>query len=249
MQVQGTAVIASPDLITTPLRVEVTGDNMTIQEQAVTVTTGPRPGQVIVTGPGTASPADVYQGFRAQRTELENQLQSLENRREELSGRLEDPMVDGANKKGLEQRITDIDARISNVEKQIAVADAEIARTAAIPGATYEPPPPPRSGPPEEVFVLGGMFMVIVILPLVIAYARRIWRRGAYVVAALPHEIGERLARLEQTTESIAIEIERIGEGQRFMTKVFSEENQRALGVGAAQPIDVQQREAAHINR
>ena len=94
------------------------------------------------------------------------------------------------------------------------------------------------------------MFIMVVFLPLSIAYARRIWRRGAVVMAALPHEIGERLARLEQTTESIAIEIERIGEGQRFMTKVFAEEGgARALGAGAAEPIEVKQREAVHINR
>ena len=37
--------------------------------------------------------------------------------------------------------------------------------------------------------------------------------------------------------DSIAIEVERIGEGQRFVTRVLSE-NGRALGAGAALPID-----------
>ena len=33
----------------------------------------------------------------------------------------------------------------------------------------------------------------------------------------------ERLARVEQAVESIAIEIERIGEGQRYVTKLLNE--------------------------
>jgi aspartate 1-decarboxylase len=34
--------------------------------------------------------------------------------------------------------------------------------------------------------------------------------------------LDERLARVEQTVESIAIEIERVSEGQRFVTKLLS---------------------------
>lgn len=36
----------------------------------------------------------------------------------------------------------------------------------------------------------------------------------------------ERLARLEQAVESIAIEVERISEGQRFVTKLMSDRAQ-----------------------
>lgn len=36
----------------------------------------------------------------------------------------------------------------------------------------------------------------------------------------------QRLSRVEQAVESIAIEIERIGEGQRFVTKLLSERPQ-----------------------
>lgn len=41
-----------------------------------------------------------------------------------------------------------------------------------------------------------------------------------------PHileEIAARLARLEQVTEATAVEVERIGEGQRFTTKLLGE--------------------------
>ncbi|HEY2898249.1 MAG TPA: hypothetical protein VGJ12_14005 [Gemmatimonadaceae bacterium] len=36
----------------------------------------------------------------------------------------------------------------------------------------------------------------------------------------------ERLARVEQAVESIAIEVERIGEGQRFVTKLMNDRAQ-----------------------
>ncbi len=50
-------------------------------------------------------------------------------------------------------------------------------------------------------------------------------RRGGLppVDAKLLEEINARLAHLEQVTDSTAVEIERIGEGQRFTTKLLSE--------------------------
>lgn len=54
-------------------------------------------------------------------------------------------------------------------------------------------------------------------------YARRIWRRGGSVIPALPREFTDRLTHLEQSVDAVAIEVERIGEGQRFMTRFFTE--------------------------
>ena len=36
-------------------------------------------------------------------------------------------------------------------------------------------------------------------------------------------EFGRRLGHLEQSLDAIAVEVERVGEGQRYMTKVFAE--------------------------
>jgi hypothetical protein len=41
--------------------------------------------------------------------------------------------------------------------------------------------------------------------------------------------IEARLERVEQAMDAIAFEVERIGEGQRFITKVFAERNNMAL--------------------
>jgi|SRR5687767_1847530 len=182
---------------------------------------------VSVDGVALSSPQSVHQGFRAQRRELARQLETLEHQRREVSqllssGEGEQP-VPASVAKGLELRLASIDERISALDKQIAESDAAVARSAAVPGAAIDPPSPPRQGPPEEAFVLGGMFMFIVLLPLTIAYARRIWRRSAKIVTAVPKELSDRLMRVEQTVEATALEVERIGEGQRFMTKLFTE--------------------------
>jgi len=120
-----------------------------------------------------------------------------------------------------------------------------------VPGATIEPPRVNvvRRGPPEEAFVLGGMFIFFVMMPLTIAYARRLWKRGAIAMTAeMPPELTDRLNRLEQAVDAVAVELERVGEGQRYVTRVFTE-GQRALGAGAADPLEVRQREALHQGR
>lgn len=198
------------------------------------------PVQVTVGGEALTSPQAVYQAYRAQRRELGRQMETLEDTRQSLSSRLADPAVAGADRKGLEQRISSLDERISSIDKQISEADALVAKSAAVPGAAVDPPPIPRTGPPEEVFVLGGLFIVVVLLPLSIAYARRIWRRGAQVVTSIPRELVDRIARVEQTVEATAIEIERIGEGQRFITRVFTEGSAaHALPGSFAKPLTV----------
>jgi len=211
------------------------------------------PGQVIVQIPGApgASAAATYEALKAQRTELGNQLENLEDKRRDLSQRLEEPMVGGADRKGLEQRITEIDGRISSIDKSIAESEAQIARAAGVPGAVVPPKPEPRNGPPEELFVLSGMFIVVVLLPLSIALARRIWRRGVATITSLPAELTERLTRLEQGMDAVAVEVERIGEGQRYMARLFGEDGSlRAIGAGAAEPVEVKARDAeGHYRR
>jgi hypothetical protein len=181
------------------------------------------PGQITVNGAPVASAYDVYQAFRAQRRELRQQLETLQGQRDELSRELQQETITGADRKGIEQRITAVDERITALDKQIAEADAQVAKAAAVPGAAVDPPSPPRSGPPEEVFVLAGMFMFIFFVPLSIALARRIWRRSPKVMTSIPKDLTDRLVRVEQTVEATAIEIERIGEGQRFITRIFTE--------------------------
>lgn len=77
---------------------------------------------------------------------------------------------------------------------------------------------------PAVVVPLGAFAMTIVIVifvPLVRAFARKIENESK--VAPIPQEVMSRLERMEAAIDSIAVEVERISEGQRFTTKLLSE--------------------------
>jgi hypothetical protein len=77
----------------------------------------------------------------------------------------------------------------------------------------------------EGIWVPIIMFLTIgattVLFPIARAYARRLDRGAGQ--AAVPPEVASRLERMEQAIDSIAIEVERISEGQRFTTKLLAE--------------------------
>ena len=216
----------------------------------------PVPGAAVLAGQDqsavVSSPSDLYQASRAARNELQNQMERLKEERYSIASRLRSSSPNaptGADAKGLENRLVQIDGRITALDKQIADQDAAVAKAASVPGAIIEVPPPYRDGPPEEVYVLGGMFMVVVLLPISIAWARRIWRRGAAVVTALPQEIYDRFTRLEQSLDSIAVEVERVGESQRFLTRMQAEQQGRALGAGPAERVGAELMEREGVRR
>jgi transposase len=201
------------------------------------------PVKIFIDGKPVTNPEAVYKGLTHQRDELGNQMDRLKDERRDIANRLrsEEPLS-AADKAGLEKRLTTIDGRIEVLDAQIAGVDAQVASAAAVPGAIVERPPEPRHGPPEEVFVLGGIFLFVAIFPLSIAYARRIWRRSAAAVSALPHDIVERFTQIDQAVESIAVEVERIGEGQRFITRVLSEQGRPALAEPARSGVELRSR-------
>ncbi len=214
-----------------------------IQPQGQAFSPPPTPtAPVLAAGARTAPSASaIYEGFKAQRRELSDQLEELESTRREISSQLQQ-LPAGPEKTALETRMTDVAARISAVDQMLASNAASLAQSSAIPGAVVEPPVYVREGPPEEAYVVGTIFMVIVLLPLSIALARRVWRRSAAVVTSFPRELVDRLSRMEQAVEATAVEVERIGEGQRFLTRLFTEgEGARAIGAGAAQPLERKQ--------
>ncbi|HEU5183260.1 MAG TPA: hypothetical protein VFU01_01750 [Gemmatimonadaceae bacterium] len=70
---------------------------------------------------------------------------------------------------------------------------------------------------------LGFFAMVATIAvgtPLARAFARRMDHEAK---TKIPPEVTSRLERIEQAVDAIAIEVERISEGQRFTTKLLTE--------------------------
>jgi hypothetical protein len=83
---------------------------------------------------------------------------------------------------------------------------------------------PPQMDPFKEAQIRGieiGGFVLMI--PIVLAFARRIWVRSGPRTASFDFDASPRLQRMEQAIESIALEVERIGEAQRFTTKLLAE--------------------------
>jgi hypothetical protein len=86
----------------------------------------------------------------------------------------------------------------------------------------------------EDILVpIAGMAMIVLLalgIPFVRALSRR-WEREPRQ-PIVPPEVAARLERIEQAVDAVAIEVERISEGQRFTTKLLSERADE----GAPQP-------------
>ena len=116
-------------------------------------------------------------------------------------------------------------------EAQRAMRDAqrEMARARAEgqPGVAFPPFPGPGPQIPEGVVIISVAFFVMCAViaigfPIARAIARRMDKRGA-VAPGADSDARARLERIEQAVDAIAIEVERVSEGQRFTTKLLGE--------------------------
>jgi len=174
-----------------------------------------------LTIPGTD---DDMQALLARRRELSDQLTSVSDRRHDLSMELQGTVDEGA-RAGLQARIAVLDKRILQLENDIALTGSQLA---AAPSNLIDVSEFARSAPEGDHFPEGvavGGFSAFAIASIVYALTRRRrWGRSSRSAPALQDaESGQRLARLEQGMDAIAVEIERISEGQRFVTKLLAE--------------------------
>ena len=86
------------------------------------------------------------------------------------------------------------------------------------------PPGIPDNVVPIVGIVFGTIMITVIVTPIIRAVIRAVERRHhPPAPAALPADLGARLDRIEQTVESIAVEIERVAEAQRYLTKLQTE--------------------------
>ena len=150
----------------------------------------------------------------------------------DIGARIEEAVNRALSEAGVSDRAT----TRQNVRDAIEEARAEIAAARAQ-GRSITIQPPFNADnviPPQAVDISVAFFVmvafIIVGLPLARAFARRMDRRGETAPAS---EIAPRLDRIEQAIEAIAIEVERVSEGQRYTTKAISE----LRGLPAANPV------------
>ncbi|MDZ7631361.1 MAG: hypothetical protein U5K74_08450 [Gemmatimonadaceae bacterium] len=81
---------------------------------------------------------------------------------------------------------------------------------------------PPESDGPYVVAGLGIVSTAVVVLvSVVMRYRAKM--RGTGPSGAMQSELSQRMARMENAIESVAVEVERISEGQRFTTRLLSD--------------------------
>jgi hypothetical protein len=185
--------------------------------------------------PGTPGPsqssrtpvADLIKGtygeLQSRHEQLKDQLEDMTERREELSQQIQ--QKSGNDRAGLETRLGVLDQRLIDLEADLNVVGRQVALTA--PAA----PPEPNTrieyrGYDDEAMFAAGFTGAGLMLALFVPFLiRSFWRRRKVMqpMAAQPAIGAERIDRMEQAIDSIAVEIERVSENQRFMTRLMTE--------------------------
>lgn len=208
----------------------------------------PAPAQTPAPIPGTPAPVSVetQEGARAitiqlpgaeqamsqeqvsalerRRDELGDQLQSVQDRRSEVASSLHG--ADPSARVGIEQRLRVLDERIVQLESDLGATSSQLASVPAALALAERPPRPASSGNDEEEFLFIGLFLGVA-TTWVAGRIRRWRRQRRQGSAALPASQPDQLMRLEQAIDAIAIEVERIAEGQRFTAKLMAESAER----------------------
>jgi hypothetical protein len=182
------------------------------------------PGVVVVTPQALTGPpatAQEVRALKAQQRELSSQLNSATDRRREIARQVQS--ATGANRAGLEQRLAVLDARIARLESSIDAVGQQLASAPVALVTSTEPVRPPRQVNRVDFEPILIVFTIFVLCPIALAWARSIWKRGSQPRPLPDRDTVLRLERMEQAMDAIAIEIERVSEGQRFVTRLLAE--------------------------
>jgi hypothetical protein len=162
---------------------------------------------------------------------------------------------DQATRNAISQQVRDQ----INAAREEALAAAKSARNATTPSPAPLPgaqpvtiqqiPWNPNDDIPPRAMGLGIAFFVcvaavLILMPFTRAISRAIDRSKPR--ASIPAEITSQLAQLTQAVDAIAVEVERISEGQRFTTRLLSDQQRNQPGtllspaVGGDRPVSGQ---------
>jgi leucyl-tRNA synthetase len=185
--------------------------------------------------------------LQARALDLQLRVSSLAFKSNELREQRDN--ATGADRARLHKQWADAQQELSATAIKLEATNADLRRLQKAQdwklSNTTQPPSAPPFPSGEQIMQLsaGG---ILLMFPLVLALARRLWVRGGRT-AAVDIESSPRLQRMEQAIESIAIEVERIGEAQRFATKLLSERQAEAVNRAASVPLPIPRREPGTI--
>ncbi|MFN2603706.1 MAG: hypothetical protein ABR582_13255 [Gemmatimonadaceae bacterium] len=159
----------------------------------------------------------------SRRNELSDQISSVSRRRSALVSEIRNA-PDGVARTGLEDRVRVLDQRILQLEGDLSTTGQQLAAAPAYLVTFSERASNQSPGDDFEAGLATGGVSILVVFGVVYAWRRfRRKRNRTEPQPQLARDSNDRLERLEQGVEAIAIEVERISEGQRFVTKLLSE--------------------------
>lgn len=180
--------------------------------------------------PGQQAAEALVQDYRAEIASITSQLRELN-----VGGRRLDA-GQRAELSRLRMELQEASARLQALEAQQAehalegAAQAMAAQALGARRPEYITTPPSRGETipdiPPRARDVSMMFIIclaaaIILTPLMRAFGRMLERRVPQ--QQLPHDVTSQLARMEQAIEAVAVEVERVSEGQRYATKVLAE--------------------------
>lgn len=165
---------------------------------------------------------DEMLALTARREQLSDQLEEVTDRRGELIQQMR--TAPNGSIKGLQAQLDVLEPRVVQLETDLATTDQEIAGASPQLLAMVEEPENADDNGSFDDGVGAGVAGSLGVMSVLLFFGFRRWKktsrnRGPRMISA----DSERLQRLEQGMEAVAIEIERISEGQRFVTKLLSE--------------------------
>lgn len=192
------------------------------------------------TRPVTSQEASI---IREQRSEMSSQLNSAQGRREEILDELRN--APPGTEQGLRDQYQVLSNRIVAIENDIE-ASGRVLRTGQVPATMVLVPPRTfSSGRRSDDAERGAAMAATILIPIGAIYMWRAFRRrrrGGRRAVEVSAEQDSRFERLEQAVDAIALEIERVGEAQRYQAKLLTEANMMPA-VGGAQKEPVRARE------
>jgi outer membrane murein-binding lipoprotein Lpp len=209
-----------------------------------------QPPQPDVIGPTGAAPGTIevprtrgeYDALVARREELKGQRRELAAQRSDLLGQRVMANTD-VSKQALDQRMQELDVRQLRLDQEINALDDAIGAARGIPAPAdpftmfrqFQTIPSRRNDTGNLVAQVAlGEALVFVLVGVLLWHT--LWKRSLAKMRTMfaGGDSSARLDQLQRAVDVIAVEVERISENQRYVTKML---NERVLGAGDAQPL------------
>jgi hypothetical protein len=175
------------------------------------------------------------------RTQLRMDIDQLSHRRTSLLRDIAEANVTPPLRAALRQELAEVEEQLAASKAALVMVDRQLAghSSSETPVAISAPEavttttqiievPTFINGASVIPWFAGGGTLIMLMMIATMLWVRRTTRAALNEVASLRTQAGTQLTALSEGIEAIAVEVERIGESQRYISKAIATPNQRA---------------------